>query len=191
MRSLVVTGFALACLSACEMAAVPASQFGEAPQSASEFPVIGSVTGFVDGQARAWETIDFSQGAPDATAFILLRDAQYELNINAFPAGTGGQRAAWLQIKSDLPNGPVPGPGRNPTISLHDGDSLDGPRYQSVGAPLLNVSTLSRTDDLYGRTFGTFIATLCRVDDADSPPDPTNCLDIAGEFETSLQFDGF
>lgn len=191
MRHVVVLCAAIAGLSACDMATVPASQFGEAPQTASEFPVIGSVTGFVDGQPRGWETIDYSVGAPDATAFVSLREGSYELTINAFPAGTGGQRAAWLQIKSVLPNGPVPGPGRNPTIFLLDGDSLDGARYQSTGAPLLNISTLTRTDDLYGTVTGTFVTTLCRVDSADAAPDTTNCLDAAGEIETRLQFDGF
>jgi hypothetical protein len=190
MMRIALAPLALLGLSACMMEQVPASQPG-GPLVPSEFPVIGSVTGFVAGAPANWETFDYSLGAPDATAFILLTDGQYELIINAFPAGTGGQRADWLQIKSVLPNGPVPGPGNAPVIVLADGDSVNGPRYQSTGAPLLNVSTLSRTDDLYGSISGTFVATLCRVETPDAAPDTGTCLDVAGEFETRLQFDGF
>lgn len=179
----------LLALAGCMMEPVPVSEPG-GPLLPSEFPVIGSVTGFVSGVPTNWETIDYSVGAPDATAFILFQDDRYELNVNAFPAGTGGQRAAWLQVTAVLPNGPVPGPGSDVTIRLHDADGVDGPRYQSTGTPLLNLSTLTRSDDLYGSASGTFVATLCRIDTPDAPPDTGTCLDVAGEFETRLQFDG-
>ena len=182
----VLAGLAVAAMSGCMMEPVPAPLPTDA--EGSDVPVLGSVTGFVAGDPTLWETLDYSVGAPDASVAILSDGERTELTIEAFPAGTNGQRAGRIEMRATLPNGPVPGPAGTTVIVLHDGDGVDGPQYQSTGVPLVNVTALTRTDGLYGAATGTFVATLCRVGEPDAPPDLSDCVDLAAEFETGLQF---
>lgn len=185
-------GAAAACvllaLASCGSGPPPATQPGQMllPDD-SRGSVIGSVTGFVGGAPEAWETLDFSVGAPDATASIQGDDGRFVLIVMAYPPGTDGARAGRITIEATLPNGPVPGPATGPVITLHETEAPDGPGYRSTETALLNVSTLSRRDGLYGEIAGSFVATLCRTESADAALDPTDCRDVAGEFETDLQ----
>lgn len=179
---------ALLALAACGSGPVPVTQPGQMPvlEDASG-SVIGSVTGFVDGAPVEWETLDFSIGAPDATASIQDEQGRFVLIVMAYPPGTDGARAGRITIEATLPNGPVPGPATGPVITLHDTEALDGPGYRSTETALLNVATLSRRDGLYGEIAGSFVATLCRAEEAAAATDPNDCRNVAGEFETDLQ----
>jgi len=189
--ALAASAAALALLVACDGATVTPAPTGDMA-GASDFPVLGSITGFVAGEPTAWETIDFSVGALDASAFLIVRDGTHELNVTGYPPGGADAGAGRLRLVAALPNGPVPGPGSTPSLFLYETDAASGPRYQSTGVPLVNITDVQRQPgELYGTISGTFIATLCRAPSADAPPDPADCRDLAGEFDTRAQFDGF
>ena len=190
MRSFAFAFAATIALGACERAAVPATVPGTFTQADREIPVMGSVTGFIVGEAFAWETLDFSVGALDGSAWIGSRDGSVVLTITGYPAGTGGAAAGRVQIVTEMPNGLAPGPGANAAITLFETEGDTGPRLQSTGQPLVNVSNFVRFDDINGSVQGTFVTTLCFVAGPDSAPEAGECRDVAGEFDTRVQFDG-
>lgn len=189
MKQIVLALAAALGLAACDTATVPATTPGSFTQASRDVPVMGSVTGFVGGDQRAWETLDFSVGALDGSAFVTRRDGGEVLTITGFVAGSGGAPEGRIRIVAGL-GGLAPGPGSNVSIILFESAEESGPRLQSTGVPLLNVSNLVRLDEIGGTAQGTFVATLCRVTDPDAPADTSDCRDVAGEFDTRVQFDG-
>lgn len=155
-------------------------------------PVMGEISATVGDKAAAWQTYDFSIGAFDASAWVSDDDdtGRVTLRIMAFAPGKPDQMEDRLHIVAEFGAFPSPGsPPKSVLIEVLAGEDNDGRKLTSGSTQaLLVLDKFSRDGYAYGRTTGSFEATICLKRSATSPIS-AKCKPIRGRFDTAIQFD--
>jgi len=153
-------------------------------------PVMGEVTATVGGRDVVWQTYDFSVGAFDASAWVNDLDDQITLRIMAYPEGQPDKMEDRLLIEVVFPLFPSPGSTpKSVLVEVLGVKDSDGRKLTSGTSPVVfTLDEFSRNSYAYGRTKGSFEATICLKRTATAKLSK-KCQPIKGRFDTEIQFD--
>ena len=176
-KALIITALALAGCGAAapEHAAVLG---GNTPEGG--WPVLGTVTGSIGGNAHVWNSYDFSVGAFDASAWIEGR----MLNLIFYPEGLSDAKEGLLHVEAPLielsRSAALAGPAR---VQIVDNAAWDAPRLRDLSGRVVITRFLADqalSESGYGTIAGSILAQLCEATGG-------GCVPFVGRFETRLQ----
>ncbi|MGZ9809848.1 hypothetical protein ACXN5S_05240 [Pseudoroseicyclus sp. H15] len=155
------------------------------PDPDREIPQMGTLRGTLEGEPVAWDTYDFSVGAPDGSVQFTDYDV-LELSIGGYRPGQPRELSGTISIIAEMAEA---APGRSLAAQVElNGENFADPLFAAPAEVVIESLTRGEPGSPMGTLYGTITATITAPDLCPGTAEPPCNGGLALRLEGEVQY---